>query len=629
MTKNILLTSLSEVDNDLPLRYYCVQNEFGRNYCDAFLDVEAVVKFVLARHRIDEIIVIGARSTYGEEDGKEPFRLGDGRSLYGTERSALSTYRLFKYRIARYTDELAAEEEKWSGQLPEDMKRQLTGFIRDFLEKDPELKDKRLNRMFDELVGSRSATERLKDALLCAFPEAADNPFLYLGWVRNYLYSEFKASSKLGLLSVNEDVSIRFIPKESFKKGENQVDAIMNLNQSIKDGDCDINLYISLGNGEASDGFNLINILDVLVSMPGSRVALKKLYTVHNPFLSLASEIHDDTNGFGITQLVHATRSFLNYGKADLIVDMWEKSGERSESIAAMIYAIRHVDVGLSICNIPEMEEGILRLRELFRGEKLWRELGYYGTLFSVIAESIKADYGTLLEGDGPIPFIDLVKWAYRHQFYQQTLTLIESKAPENLVRSGIFYYCDDESRVDQVIGLLAEERLEMKPYDYYKMEHVDHYFIKIYDRGRARGISAKGRDPHLIYASLRTQSVENTDPSVITGCTACEHIETLKNVLYAYYHIGDVRNKISHADGRAMADHRLIVSESDVSPALVWMKESIDFFIENFEKAEAETRGKKPNVVLITADEVRRAAEFKKNERRSEKARSDSDKAR
>lgn len=68
---------------------------------------------------------------------------------------------------------------------------------------------------------------------------------------------------------------------------------------------------------------------------------------------------------------------------------------------------------------------------------------------------------------------------------------------------------------------------------------------------------------------------------------------------------------------------------EGDGPIPFIEMKESIDFFIENFEKAEAETRGKKPNVVLITADEVRRAAEFKKNERRSEKAGSDSDKAR
>jgi hypothetical protein len=135
--------------------------------------------------------------------------------------------------------------------------------------------------------------------------------------------------------------------------------------------------------------------------------------------------IRDDTDGFGVAELIHAARAFLNYGRVDMIVDIWKKSGVHSEKIQAMIYAMRHVDVGLSVCNISEMEDGILRLRALFRDENVWRELGYYGMLFSVIAESIREDYGVLLEGEGEIPFIDLVKWAYRHQFYQQTLTLI------------------------------------------------------------------------------------------------------------------------------------------------------------------------------------------------------------
>lgn len=262
------------------------------------------------------------------------------------------------------------------------------------------------------------------------------------------------------------------------------------------------------------------------------------------------------------------------------------------------------------MCNIPEVESGILRLRGLFKGEKLWRDSGYYGVLFSVIAERIRKDYGTLLEGDGEIPFIDLVKWAYRHQFYQQTLTLIEAKAPENLVRSGIFYYCGDENCVDQVARLFAQKRLELKPYEYYKIEDIDHYFIKTYDRQRTRGMGERGEDPQHVYAALRTRSVENNDPSLITGLTACGSMETLQNLLYAYYHIGDVRNKISHADEEAMKDKRLMVSESDEISALVWMKDSIDFFIDSYEKAMAQVQDKKPHVVTITGDYVKMTAE-------------------
>ena len=237
----------------------------------------------------------------------------------------------------------------------------------------------------------------------------------------------------------------------------------------------------------------------------------------------------------------------------------------------------------------------------------------YFGT----IAESIREDYGALLEGDGNIPFIELVKWAYRHQFYQQTLTLIESRAPENLVRSGIFYYCDDEAMKEQVTQLFALQRLELKPYEYYKMDEIDHYFIKTYNRSGTRGMGSRDEDPQRVYAAVRVKSVENTNPTMIEGFTACDSLETLENILFAYYHISVVRNKISHADEDAMAETRLMVSDSDESSAMVWMKDAIDYFIDSYEKAMSEVENKNPQVVLISSEEVRITAGHMKNEKK------------
>ena len=56
---------------------------------------------------------------------------------------------------------------------------------------------------------------------------------------------------------------------------------------------------------------------------------------------------------------------------------------------------------------------------------------------------------------------------------------------------------------------------------------------------------------------------------------------QTLQNVLYAYFRLGDVRNKISHADASAMVERRLIVSESDVSSAMLLMQERLLVILE------------------------------------------------
>ena len=610
MAQNILLTSLSAAGNDLPLRYFSFQKEFGFDYCDALLDAEAGIKAVLARYDIDEIIVIGGDGAYdGKDKPDSAIPLRQGRSLYSEDKASFSTFRLLMYRIAQYADEMVSDR-KEEELLPADVREKLTGFIQDFHAGSAELKEIKFNRLFDVLSQNDQICDEFEKALFEAYPDLRDCQSLCTRWIRNYLYKALKPSAKLELLPVNEKTCVRLVPADSMEGNGKWVSNMMAMKNSILLGREDINLYVSLCSDNATDTFILINVLDILTSMPESRVRLKKVFALQDLQDRMAGIIRDDTEVFGVTELFHALHSFVNYGKADMIVKIWEKSNEHNESIAGMVYAMRHVDVGLSMCNIPEVESGILRLRKLFRDEEFWKESGYYGMLFSVIAESIREDYGSLLEGDGNIPFIELVKWAYRHQFSQQTLTLIESRAPENLVRSGIFYYCGDEKTREQVTELFARERLELKPYEYYKIDEIDHYFIKNYNRAGVRGQGDRDEDPQRVYAAMRTKSLENTDSSMITGLSACDDKDTLQNVLFAYYHLGFVRNKISHADADAMAENRLMVSDSDDSSALAWMKDSIDFFIDSYEKAMAQVQGKNPQIILISGNDVRKAAE-------------------
>ena len=82
--------------------------------------------------------------------------------------------------------------------------------------------------------------------------------------------------------------------------------------------------------------------------------------------------------------------------------------------------------------------------------------------------------------------------------------------------------------------------------------------------------------------------------------------IQRLKDVLYAYYHFGFVRNKISHADSDVMAEQRLMVSESDISTAMLLMLESIECFIASYEKALGEVCDMNPKIIAISPDDVR-----------------------
>lgn len=619
MARNILLTSLDALENDRPLRYYSARNEYDYDHCEALQGMEASTKYILSRFRIDEILVIGAEVSADDANDMKPLCLRDAGDLYAADAGSLSAFDLYRFRIAQYIDEQSLEQQAYEALLSEPMRKKLIDFIRGFQEAHSEQEPKRLNRFFNELARNRQLYERFRDALFEAIPEARRDAQLVMKWVKNYLYAQLKPSAKLEILPINENICARYVPANMLEKRDYWVDSMLGIDQEVIDGKDEIDLYVSLSSDGAVDEHIVLNILDILVATPGSNVRLKKIYKVYEDHGNLTGLIADGTAISRTTDLVVAAHAFLNYNKTDMLVDFWENSGEHDERISSLIYAARHVDVGISMCNISEVQEGIQRLRRLFRDERSWTEDGDYGLLFGVIAGCIQADYSALLAGDGDIPFIELIKWAYRHQLYQQVLTLIESYAPTNLVKSGIFYYCDDEARAEEVINLLALQRLEMKPYDYYKMDDIDHYFVKTYDRGSVRFNGAMGEDRNLAYATLRAKSIENQDPGKISGHTACGSIETLQNVLYAYFHLGEMRNKISHADAKAMAERRLMVSENDVSYAMMWMREGIEYFIKNYETALEEVRSKTPKIVAITVDQVRNAADRIRRERNHE----------
>lgn len=46
----------------------------------------------------------------------------------------------------------------------------------------------------------------------------------------------------------------------------------------------------------------------------------------------------------------------------------------------------------------------------------------------------------------------DLLKWTLKKGFYQQTLTIFESKIPNEIVERGIYYYAKNENDVDDFL---------------------------------------------------------------------------------------------------------------------------------------------------------------------------------
>ena len=604
MAYNILLTSLYEADKDAPICYYFAKEGNKKYYCDAMLTVEASTKYVLAQHPIDEIITLGRKLTYDEGDDKKLIELREGQSFYTSDISQLSTYSCFRYRIAQYIDELKIEQRDIMDLISPEMQKKVISYTKSFYKKASAGNEyMKFNRFFDVLSQDESLLYEFKTGLVNKLEIPAAEFNNYLQWTLNYLYSEFKDSSKLELLEGNEDVKVRFIPTGVGEDGKVDVDNIIELVRSINAEHNEVNLYVALHSDDVTDTYVLMNVLDILKAMFDNNVKVCKVLTTSSPHDCMSGEIKNDTEGYGITELVAATKTFLNYGKVDMIVDYWEKCGSSNDRIDRMIYAMRHIDVGISLCHITEIENGIRQLHDVF-SQKYTGEEDYYSKLFTILSDGIKYDYGTLVTDD-EINFIDLVRWAYKKKFYQQTLTLIESRAPEIFVDKGIFYYCDDEEKTAEIVNEFAKQRSYLKPYETYIMDDLNHYFIKLYGR-KSKKIKRGGKDQQKAFADYKVDMIGSDDPDEMHAYSCCEDKEALSNLLYAYFHVGEVRNRTNHADERDVNMGILMVDEKEVSNRLAWIRDSIEFFLHCYDIVSAEIEGKEPVVVTVTPGEVR-----------------------
>ena len=607
MAYNILFTSLYAAGKDEPLRYYYATEGERRLYTDAMLTVEATTKYILSRHHIDEIMILGRQLTFDVGDDQRVLGVDDGKSFYTSDINELSTYSLFRYRLSQFKDDLKTELETINNQLSSEEQAKTEAFIKNFYDKTNAGEDEsKFARFFDKLVQDTSLYDELKKELIETVPGAAEKQEIYLSWVKNYLYMNLKDSGKLEILEDNEGAKVRFVPTMVGEAGKLPMDTLMKLGQDIVAEKHDsINMYIALNNDDMTDNFVLLALLDILDTLYGSKFELIKVYTTTNAHYKLAGMIRDDSEGYGMASLVTASRAFLKYGKVDMIVDFWEHSHAKNDQIDKMIYAMRYIDTGLSLCCIGDIEKGIISLRELFMNGFDLSNSDYYSKLFILMSEGIKKDYGRLVTASDA-GFIDLVKWAYSKGFYQPCLTIIEAKAPLDMVNRGIFYYCNNENDKDRVTELFARTRNKMKPSEYWKMDDLGHYFVKNYIRLNHPSTTNEYQREN---AQDLVAGLDNTNPDIVTAYSACDDRQALEDLLFAYLHIGHVRNKTNHASDSYYKNGTPSTEEKDISAKLIVIQESIQYFIRAYDIVLNKIAGKNPTVVQITTEEVKSKA--------------------
>ena len=606
MKYRILITPLYGVSAGGKLHYYFNEKGDKTCYCDALLSAEASCKYVLANDSIDEIITFGSKSTYDPEDGLKSVVLKEGSTFYTSDIKDMSTYSLFRYRLAEYLDDINVEEQDIRELLNEDQQKTAVSFIEGFFKKYNTSGDNRFNRFFDHLMQDAELRNSLMVAMNEQISDFDSNAKNYLTWIYRYLFNQMKDSSKMEILEGNSNVKIRFVPVGSDAIGA-FVENFTRIMQDFGDPDnpADVEIYMCIQSEDASDTFVMMNIMNLIKAMPESNISIAKIITTTRNPDGIVSEISDDTEKFAVSDLLAGIRAFLKYGKTDMLLDYWNSTGLRNADIQRLLYAMRNIDTGISLCDISDIERGIDSLRELFREKKDLGGTSFAEKFFGMIAESIRQDYGPLIRNDD-VEFIDLVKWAYRKGFWQQTLTIIESKAPDDIVDKGFYYYSNSPSCSQTVLKYFGQIYYDLKPFEKWKITNsVDHYYIKNYS---AIHMSRKGdpRSSQMEIAKGRVMEIDNTEIDGIVAHSICPDKDAIRNLLFAYYYVSIVRNNTNHAT-EEFDGFSTIMRDSDTGERMNNIIQSIDYFIHSYDVVAdlVKESGEVADVDKITVDQV------------------------
>ena len=258
---------------------------------------------------------------------------------------------------------------------------------------------------------------------------------------------------------------------ENVMMGENLNDTLLELNTKLKDLLDDntekINIFLDTQGGERS-GIFVINSVLKLVNK--EKIQIKEQFGTNYNFRNISNEIVDRTNNYDVDKLASGMNAFVNYGKADDLVDYLESLHENDQYSKNIVKCIRRIGDSISICDPNGFDQAIKELKEIIKKYKDSKQSqakdneNAAKSAFPLLYEEIEREYEKILQEDKTV--LDVIEWFTNKGFIQQALTYIESKMPYYIYEKILKYelglknntaQLTEEKRVEALNGLGAQ----------------------------------------------------------------------------------------------------------------------------------------------------------------------------
>lgn len=459
-----------------------------------------------------------------------------------------------------------------------------------------------------------------------------------LEYAKYYIFNSLSETAYLKSLSCNANIPFQMVLDRKIEKDQ-EIDNIIEITNAIKGkGDLKVNLYIDIQGGFRTSQYVRNAVIGMLNEDAGTLngVVIKNMIASEFDQRNWFSRIVDEKQRYMISDFVSAMSAFINFGKAGLLKKYYDslesenhrvlignvlsvlkqnirddfgemlKIGEceklESYSDSKLMDTIQNIDSSIATCNMDTLVANIKKVKNLL-------------TEGEVVSTDIR----------GKSFLLELIKWCYRKEFYQQALTLIESNMPDEFVQKGVIYYCKGEDEKTKIFNQWVEYYSNHKRD--YKFDKLNHYFIKYYivpiieNCPYINKIKDYNQGPlyKIIKRNIDNNKYNNRDVVkrlVITGkffdainCKDnrrvkpsvnmhyfCEddlednNLENLVCLIYRYLEVSEIRNDTNHAQGK--------YSINDVRSA-------IEGFIKAYDNILNSIAVKHNYSVVLSADDV------------------------
>ncbi len=533
--KNVFLTTLSKTKDRLDVGYFvCETATETPSYTTGISVAEAGLKYLLSQYKIDEIIVIGTPEDVSNES-EHVFNIMDVKHTNAFNLEDMSEFDFLMYRITEFMNQIDFElldvGEPVSRERKDELKKMLAKFRIDYA------KDTGPSELFLKLCTDKKFEVLFRDSILAKCNQDEKK------WIKYHIYSDMDAFYKMHMIYINREATVRFIPVEK-RDTLSMEDINYIVNSTFGDKKVNINLYMDMQGLGVIDGNTLISTFLLTNNRTGYQCNVSGLIHSSRDSSGFAGKVSNVIENYKIKELISGLDIFLEYGKAGILKSYWRSLGMDEPDADRIFYGMDCIDEGISLCNVDLIACGINVIRNTIQNPKVSPEERCI--YLDIIINAITADFGGLLKGD-ELAIPELLKWSLRKGLYQQTLTIIESKVPEDIVKRGIYYYARDQKDISKLMKefnfLYWNETVKMR----WAFNEIEHYFIKSYGRS-ALDFRQKPDMVARDYAKMRVDALHGRTQDILPAYSQLNNDNLLYELLLGYYRIGNLRNQINHA---------------------------------------------------------------------------------